>query len=129
MEAKYGKESEQVINYKNEIEDEALFKKYILSAASRLDSLYKQINDLPLEEKKAAKSNLIENIKQKYKHLNFLSDLYEGYFDNRDPNNTFFMSYLRYNSQADALKNQLMDRFDGDLRRFLADLKKTYPSL
>ena len=129
MESKYGKGSEKVVDYQNQIIDEEQFKEYILSSATRLDSLYKAIGDRSLEEKKVEKESLITDIKKKYNGLEFLSSRYLNYFDNRQPNNTFFMSFLRYNSQSADLEKELNTSFQGDLKKFLEHLKKTYPSL
>ncbi len=129
MEAKYGELADEVVKYKNELVEEERFKLYVLAAASRLDSLYKEIVDQPQMEKKAAKDSLIADIRRKYTRLEFSSDRYAGYFEKYQPNNTFFMSFLRYNSQVEVFEKELMDRSQGDLKHFLEYLKRTYPSL
>ncbi len=129
MESKYGRVSPRVSGYKNELADEETWKDYILQGAQRLDSLYKEIVDLPTTEKQAAKDSLIADIRRKYNELQFYSPAYEGYFDRRKPNNAFFMSFLRYNSQQDELENELQSKFGGDLKAYLNYLKETHPSL
>ena len=129
MESKYGNDSRQVKDFVNQLEDEERFKSYILESASHLDSLYKSFENETEDEKLNAKNSLIQDIKSKFNKIEFSSERYLNYFDNRQPNNTFFMSYLRYNSQNEILTEELESKFDGDLKRFLAYLKETYPSL
>ena len=59
----------------------------------------------------------------------FRSERYKEVFDNFTPNNTYFMSFLRYNSQLGLLEAELNNKFGGDIKRYLMALKETYPSL
>ncbi len=129
LEEKYGKDSEQVNDFIFSNQDEESFKLYMLGAAQQLDSLYKSITDLGLEEKEFLKTDMIEQIKVNFDTLSFKSERYVGYFDDFTPNNTFFMSLLRYNSQQDLLALTLENQFDGDLLAYLEHLKAVYPSL
>jgi predicted aminopeptidase len=129
LESKYGKQADEVLKYKAEIEDEEMFKSYVLAAAQKLDEVYKEIADAPRQEKRRLKSNAMEAIQSNYDTLNFKSDLYKGYLKRRNPNNTFFMSYLRYNSQQELLESELNLNFRGDLKAYLQYLKSKYPSL
>ncbi len=129
MEKKYGKGAPEVIDFVNRMDDELVFKDYMLRAAKDLDVLYKGFKDEPDSLKLVMKQNRIELIKENYDTLNFKSDLYTGYFEKYTPNNTFFMSMLRYNSQQGELESQLNDEFNGDLKAYLEFLKTKYPSL
>ena len=129
MENKYGKESPEVIGYKNKMTDEDMYIDYALESASRLDSLYKAITDWTLEEKKQAKEDMYDSIKLKFTEIEFLSDRYKGFYENLQPNNTYFMSFLRYNSQLDVLEEEFQKNFHGDIKLYLAHLKENYPSL
>lgn len=126
---KYGENSDEVKEYKASLNDELLFKDYILRSSQMLDSLYKTIGDLPVEEKKRRKEEAMQKIKTYYDTLSFQSDQYLGFFQNSTPNNTFFMSYLRYNSQQALLDHELNSNFKGDLKAYLKYLKSKYPSL
>lgn len=129
LEKKYGKDSDQVIEYKQSLQDEVTFKNYMLLAAQHLDSAYKAMRDLTLEEKEEQKASVLQEIRTNYDTLTFASDIYQGYFDERTPQNTFFMSMLRYNSQQQELERQLQTDFGGDLLAYLTYLKKRFPSL
>lgn len=129
LEEKYGIDSRQVNEFVDSNKDEEAFKQYMLSSAKRLDSLYTSMIDLTLEEKEQLKKGLIEEIKVGFDSVGFKSQRYVGYFDDFTPNNTFFMSLLRYNSQQDVLAITLENQFDGDLLAYLEHLKTRYPSL
>lgn len=129
LEKKYGKGSEQVQNYRNSLEDEILFKDYVLSAAQKLDSLYRVIEDKTYKEKEAYKEQMIDAIVDNLDTLSFRSERYKRVFESTRPNNTYFMSFLRYNSQQDVLQNELDANFNGDLKEYLEYLKTQYPSL
>lgn len=129
MEKKYGKGAPEVIDFVDQMEDELAFKKYMLMAAKNLEELYQGFNDEPDSLKLVLKQQRIECIKENYDTLSFKSDLYRGYFEKFTPNNTFFMSMLRYNSQQDELEAQLTTDYNGDLKSYLEFLKTKYPSL
>ncbi|WP_170827452.1 aminopeptidase [Roseivirga sp. 4D4] len=129
LEEKYGEGSQEVSDFIDKNADEEAFKSYMLGAAQRLDSLYQTLTDLDLEKKVSLKAALIDDIKVNFDTVDFKSQRYVGYFDNFTPNNTFFMSLLRYNSQQDILALTLEQKFDGDLLAYLEYLKAQYPSL
>ena len=126
---KYGYASEELQDYKNQRFDEQKFRTYLLAAAQGLDSLYKSMTTAPDSLKYNLKAERIAKIKSNYDTLNFRSERYIGYFDDYTPNNTFFMSMLRYNSQQEELKRILAEDFEGDLKAYLRYLKEKYPSL
>lgn len=129
LQEKYGQESQELNEFIDSNKDEEAFKQYMLSSAQRLDSLYTSMADLGLEQKEQLKTELIEEIKIGFNSVEFKSQRYVGYFNDFTPNNTFFMSLLRYNSQQDVLANTLEHQFDGDLLAYLEHLKTRYPSL
>lgn len=129
MENKYGSNSQEVLNYKYKMKDEEMYIDYALESASRLDSLYKAVKDWSIDEKKRAKEEMYESIKKDFSQLKFLSNRYEGFYENLKPNNTYFMSFLRYNSQLDELEDEFQRDFKGDINLYLAYLKENYPSL
>jgi predicted aminopeptidase len=129
LEEKYGKGSAQVVDYQQSLKDEVTFKNYMLGAAQHLDSVYKAMVELSTDEKEQLKSDALLRIRNNYDTLTFGSEVYQGYFKERAPKNTFFMSMLRYNSQQEELERQLQDDFGGDLLAYLTYLKKRFPSL
>lgn len=129
LQAKYGKDAEEVTLFKAQQADEERFKQYMLFASQKLDSLYKAMENVPSEEKKERKTEMIDEIRKNIDTVSFQSDRYKGFFDDFTPNNTYFMSFLRYNSQLGLLEEELNFKFNGDLKRYLNALKETYPSL
>ncbi|WP_420385472.1 aminopeptidase [Roseivirga sp.] len=129
LEDKYGIGSEEVISFKNGLKDEIKFKDFMLGSAQYLDSVYRAMVDLPLSEKERLKSEAMKQIVNNYDTVDFASTLYKGYFEKRQPKNTYFMSMLRYNGQQQELERQLQEDFEGDLLAYLNYLKKRFPSL
>ena len=129
LEEKYGQASEESKEFKADIADRVRFKTYMLKAAKSLDTLYRSMAELPPDEKQLLKTEMITRIKVNFDTVSFESPRYEGYFNDFTPNNTFFMSLLRYNSQQDVLAEELEQKFGGDLRAYLHYLKTKYPSL
>ncbi len=129
LESKYGVGSKEVENFKAKNKDEELFKIYMLKSAKKLDSLYQAMIDFEVERKKQLKTDMITRVMIDFDDVKFESDRYEGYFDDFTPNNTFFMSLLRYNSQQDILESELENKFGGNLLKYLEHLKSLYPSL
>lgn len=129
LENKYGEGSKEVLEFKESLKDEVTFKNYMLQSAQHLDSVYRSMVDKPIDEKERLKGLALEEIKTNYDTLTFASEVYQGYFKDRTPKNTFFMSMLRYNSQQQELERQLQNDFGGDLLAYLTYLKKRFPSL
>ena len=129
LEEKYGVGSDEVKSFEASLADEERFKQYMLKAAKNLDSLYRSMDGLEVNEKQTRKAKMIEEIKINFDTVSFESHRYKGYFDDFTPNNTFFMSLLRYNSQQDVLARELEQRFEGNLLAYLQYLKTKYPSL
>jgi len=126
---KYGAESAELKAFQIQRADETKFRTYMLKAAQSLDSLYKSFDQEEDSVKYQMKMTQIELIKQHFDTVQFESDRYEGYFNDYTPNNTYFMSMLRYNSQEKRLAKELDEEFSGDLKRYLAFLKEKYPTL
>ena len=129
LEAKYGKGAEAVERFEASLEDSERFKDYLLFGAKKLDSLYGSMAGLNVSEKKQLKTAMIDAICANIDTVAFRSERYKEVFDNFTPNNTYFMSFLRYNSQLGLLEAELNNKFGGDIKRYLMALKETYPSL
>ena len=129
LEKKYGKGSEEAEAYKAQIADEERFKSYVLNAAKSLETLYGEFTNETYIEKERQKELMIDHIISNYDTVSFESDRYKQVFARNRPNNTYFMSFLRYNSQQDILKEELDNRFNGNLMSYMEYLKTKYPSL
>jgi len=127
----FGPESKEYNNYVMAKEDREAFSKHFLRATNKLDSLYGTFTlDSDLEWKKSKKLEMIKSIMVHLDTVKFhFPGNYGKVFDERLPNNTYFMSFLRYRGYLEELEQQLKTNFGGDLDLFLSHLKEKYPSL
>lgn len=127
--SKYGKHSDELRKY---LEEDAEYRKlsdHMLRGYDKLDSLYRAIQAFPDEEKKILKQAAIRNIIHFSDTLNlkWLRNPATVYSDSL-PNNAYFMNFRRYQSKQDDFTTEWLSRFGGDLRAYIAHLKKKYPS-
>ncbi len=128
---KYGEGSDEYQNYINHWTDRRKYVDHILKGALVLDSVYANFSaDMSIEEKKKVKYETINQILENIDTLG-LSNLpaYRRYLDERDINNTFFMSYIRYNGEMEILESELKIKYHGNIKNLLADYTQRYPSL
>jgi predicted aminopeptidase len=129
LEKNFGIESEYYQEYQNDNKDDKLFVNHMLRGYKKLESLYTDMENDDPGKKKISKSILIETIMSEldtlsFKNRNFLINL-KGYH----PNNTYFMSFKRYQSKQEKLEALYHDEFDEDLINFVKYLKNKHPSL
>jgi predicted aminopeptidase len=128
---KFGEESEQLKKYVHDKHDRELFYDHILNGAKVLENLYSTFTDADPElvkkrKKQAAISEIIDNLDT----LGFKnSKAQQKYFRDNFPNNTFFMSYLRYRAKLDILEEEFEKDFNSDIKLYLNYLKEKFPSL
>ena len=53
-------------------------------------------------------------------------EFYYHYFDDYTPDNTFFMSYIRYRGEQSIFENELKNSFGGDLAKYIEKLKSKF---
>ncbi|MEO1052856.1 MAG: aminopeptidase [Bacteroidota bacterium] len=128
---KYGYSSKEYTKYDQGETDEKRFIRYILKGADALDSLYQTFDDSnSIESKKLKKEELIDKIANSLDTVSFYNtSRYQRVFEKRKPNNTYFMSYMRYRSKQSELKNQFETEFNGNLGAFIDFMKEKYPFL
>jgi ribosome biogenesis GTPase A len=68
-------------------------------------------------------------IKSKIDTVSFSNKNWAKRFEQRELNNTNFMSVRRYNSSQDTLKAVFEEKFNQDLKAFLKYFADKYPSL
>jgi len=126
--SRYGVNSPQYLQYKNEQEDYEMLARAMLQGATRLDSLYRAIAPLPDEEKELHKTTLI---------LSILSGLDDVPFHNpqafaglrnpkKIPNNALFINFLQYNNKQDKYAMEYETLAGGDLKHFIQILIDRY---
>jgi predicted aminopeptidase len=128
---KYGIDSKEYIEYVHKKDDHKKFTDHVLYGAELLDTLYNSFNEQDPEEYKFNKKHeLIFNITTGIDTIAFNNQsFYRDYFNKRNPNNTFFMSYLRYSSKLDNFEYEYRVNYNSDLKKYLEHLKSIYPSL
>ena len=128
---KYGKRNEILLNYQGAWEDRIRLSEHVLRGAFYLDSIYNTLeNDLPIETKQKVKENSINKIINSIDTLD-LNDKrkYVDYYRKLKPNNTFFMSYLRYRGDLKLLEGEFLNNYQGDIKKMLDNYKVKFPSL
>ena len=94
-----------------------------------MEETYHHFEDTPLEQKKQAKKEYIDKFLLDFKEIKFLNPKYGDYFTNFRPNNTFFMSYVRYDSKRNSFEEEFETKFDRDFPKYFEYLKAKYGNL
>lgn len=129
LKSKYGKHSTELQQYLEEDAEYRRLSDHMLRGYDILDSLYDAIQNLPDAQKQSAKQSVIRNIIRASDSLNlrWLRNPSKIYTDSV-PNNAYFMNFKRYQSKQDDFTREWQGRFSGNLRDYIAYLKKKYPS-
>ncbi len=124
----FGTNSEELRRYVEKLFDNQKFSEYVLFGAAQLDSLYQSFgNIMSYTRKNSIKAAWIKNFIQHLDTVHFKNPGdYDHYFDNVIPNNTFFMSFLRYRGGLGQFRMELSSEFNGDLVHYIAYLKQKY---
>ncbi len=124
----YGDNSLPLIHYRQHKADQETYTRHILKGACRLDSLYKSPDFLALSfsNKLRAKYNLIARILLEVHDL----DLYHKQAYLHDfrkeplPDNTYFMSFLRYRKDQEVFERIFREQCQSSLRTFIQWIKQ-----
>jgi len=121
LRVKYGKTSTEYERYLYEDQDYRKFSAFILRAATHLDNVYESMNDsIPAEEKKKRKDKEIKGIISNMDTLHLrLNDQPSKRYENRPPNNTYFMLYRHYQARQPRFKEEFGEKFNGDLKSYI----------
>jgi predicted aminopeptidase len=120
----YGDSSSELKSFNVRIKDRKIFTAYVLEGADRLDSLYNTFpSDMPHESKQELKRNTIEEFMAGSEDLSFHNKVYKEFFNDFTPDNTFFMSYLRYRGGQAGFEETLWNEYNGNLAEYIDDLK------
>lgn len=128
----FGPDSEEYITFVNEDRDYARFSSHMLRGAQALDSLYNLFREGdPVSVKAEAKKQLIQKIVLSLDTVSFQSpnSRPSRRYQDRLPNNAYFMNYIRYQSKQDVFVEEWKNKFRGDLRAYIAYLTKEHPFL
>jgi len=127
LESKYGVESEEYKKYTGYLSDEIIYSDYMMKSAARLDSLYKTFSEeMTVKEKATKKYTMIASIMYSINQLPLsYPDRYRFDFKNTSlPNNTEFMSFMRYRKKQDMFNHVFEEKYKSNLKEFIADIVK-----
>ena len=127
---KYGEESEALLSYQKLWDDRNKVSQHILRGSLYLDSLYQSMTDsMDISVKKELKDEGIAKIINAIDTLSLDDkEKYLRFYTKNRPNNTLFMSYLRYRGDYEILKNELFTKYAGNIKMMLEEYKSKYPS-
>ena len=126
---KYGETAAQYQSYLLRREDKKIFTDYVLAAAESLDALYKSLTEESNHVKAEKKQEAMTTFTKGLDSLSFNQpERYQDYFNSFTPNNTFFLSFMRYQAKLSDLERQF-EQFDNDLPAYINFLKSNYSSL
>ncbi len=120
----FGNNSNELTEYVESEEDAKTFTNHMLFVTSKIDSLYSTYSEeTPDSVKHFSKHLLIDQITSSLDTISFNDHRYNEVFYNGRPNNAYFLSYLRYHSSEDSLRNLLETNFKNDLSTFIQEMK------
>jgi len=126
----FGEQSEVYQAYRHSLADYEIYTAYVLNFTQKLDSLYQNMpTDWSTEQKNEAKKAAFAQFKEELFQLPIKSQAYQDFFERLDPNNAFFMAYLRYRGEGNRFEEEWETAFNGDLKRYIAHLKQKHPSI
>ncbi|MEQ9168825.1 MAG: aminopeptidase [Fulvivirga sp.] len=129
MSEKFGADSDEMKNYVNEENDNKKFIRHMLSGYDILDSLYQSFEGVSEERKLRQKDEVIKSIINNLDTLKLYNDNRLSNFKGFVPNNTYFMSFKRYQSKQGKLDSLFNKEFDQELVNFIEYLKNKHPYL
>jgi predicted aminopeptidase len=131
LRAKYGASSPQYERYLYEDQDYRQFSAFVLRAATHLDSVYESMDDsISKEEKQKRKDAEIKAIITKMDTLHLrLTEKPSKRYEQRLPNNTYFMMYRHYQARQPVFKEEFSKKSHGNLKAYIKYLSGKYPVL
>jgi predicted aminopeptidase len=129
--SKYGVASSRYLAYLGEDADYLRYVDHMLLGASVLDSLYNAMkeND-PFDQKLRLKKNVIRKIVSSLDTLTLSTNQKPSRrFNDKLPNNAYFMNFRRYQSKQDFFWQVYNNRFHADLKAYIHYLSNKHPFL
>jgi predicted aminopeptidase len=128
---KYGKDSQELKKYELSKKFSDAYTNHLIRGAKKLDSLYRSFNkNLTISQKTSAKFDLIRKIIASTDTL--MKGEIQSFRKNRrrtaQINNAYFIGYLTYQSKQNQFEKEFKTKFNQDFKKYLAYLKKAYPT-
>lgn len=127
LKKKFGENSPELVSYRNQLYDDSLYVQFMLHATQSLKNFYakdtfqKQADTI----KRKLKQEFIKKILDSLQYVPFKDRTYDySSLKKMNPNNTFFMWYVRYNSKESELNRIYNLRFNASLKDFIANFVK-----
>lgn len=129
--AKYGRQSQEYLTYVYEVLDHQRYSQHVLRGSAALDSLYNTFGEGdPIDFKKSRKDALIQRIVSSMDTLTLHQyKIPTQRFKEKPPNNDYFLAYRRYQSKKANFKNELEEKYNGDLKEMIQAYKTRFPFL
>jgi predicted aminopeptidase len=128
---RYGSDSEEYLEYIRESEDERIYYEHVLRGADSLALLYGSFShDTDSLYKAQAKDRVIRKVVETLDTLSF-SFPYEvkKRLGKELPNNTFFMSFMRYREKQRNLDTLYEEKYNRNIKYMINALKQKHPFL
>jgi predicted aminopeptidase len=127
---KFGADSKEYKTYLYEDQDYRRYYPHVLRGTAMLDSLYESMKDEIVEVKKQKKDNAIRQIVTTMDTLTLHTTRKPSLrYQKRLPNNTYFMSYRRYQSKQLRFEEELQKTHHGDIKKMIKEYQAKYPFL
>lgn len=126
----FGETSAPLREYLEAQHDEDLYISHILHGVTALEDLYKDLEAVTeVTKKQKAKEQLIQRIMDTTDTLNMNDKTYLSFVRGELPNNTYFMSFMRYRSKQNDLEKLYKQKFNEEIKPFVDYMKQKYPYL
>lgn len=126
----YGWESEELIHFRQRMNDLNLYQQTLEKGIGRLDSAYNymEVNKWPAGERLPVKKSLIKKIKEDLSAAPFHMPARFASLssDSTRLNNAFLLGFRMYRAQLDSLKGVLNQQYRRDIKAYLTDVKRIY---
>ena len=127
---KLGTDSKEYKTYLYEDQDYRRYYPHVLRGTKMLDSLYGTMKNESFEVKKQKKEDAIRRIVETMDTLTLHTTRKPSQrYQKKLPNNTYFMSYRRYQSKQLFFKQELDNDHSGDILRMIKTYESKYPFL
>lgn len=126
LNSKYGSNSAELENYLRYKSDESVYGEYINRSAFELDSLYNSLDtQLPYVTKLKIKYQFMDSITKGIPRLPlFFKDRYIWNYEKDSlPDNTYFLSFLRYRKKQNDFEKELSAKYHNNLVLFIKGYK------
>ena len=130
LDHRFGPQSKESQDFINDDLDYRRYAGHVLAGTIALDSLYHSFTDaLTTDEKRARKDTLIARVIRSMDTLTLAAHKSPSTRFRRLPNNTYFMSFRRYQAKVNTFRDECRTRFNNNFTLFIRYYREHYPYL